>query len=131
LAAKSRNHETQSGSETKDGRSSLQRVRRGRNKKLHFVYIVRCAGGTLYTGYALDPAARAVVHNSGRGARYTSSRRPVELVYVEACRTRNQAFRRECELKTWTRAEKEALISETGAAVDPATSKTAMAAKTT
>jgi putative endonuclease len=50
------------------------------------------------------------VHNSGRGARYTAARRPVQLVYVERCRTRNQALRRECQLKRWTRARKEALI---------------------
>jgi putative endonuclease len=72
--------------------------------------MVRCAGGTLYTGYALDPTARTLAHNRGRGARYTASRRPVELVYVEPCRTKNQALRRELQLKRWTRARKEELI---------------------
>ena len=110
MATKPRDHETPVVSNKKD-RTPSGRIQRGRGKKIHFVYIVRCAGGTLYTGYALDPAARAVVHNSGRGARYTSSRRPVELVYVEPWRTRNQALRRECELKTWTRAKKEELIA--------------------
>jgi predicted GIY-YIG superfamily endonuclease len=79
---------------------------------MHFVYIVRCAGGTLYTGYAIDPTARTLAHNSGRGARYTAARRPVELVYVERCRTKNQALRREHQLKRWTRAKKEDLIAD-------------------
>jgi putative endonuclease len=81
---------------------------------MHFVYIVRCAGGTLYTGYALDPAARTHAHNAGRGARYTAGRRPVQLVYVEPCRTKRQALRREHQLKRSTRAEKEALIADRG-----------------
>ena len=47
---------------------------------MHFVYMVRCADGTLYTGYARDPRRREQVHNSGRGAHYTACRRPVHLV---------------------------------------------------
>ena len=78
---------------------------------MHFVYIVRCADGTLYTGYARDPRARARVHNTGRGARYTAGRRPVRLVYVEAFRSIGKALRREHELKRWTRAEKRALVA--------------------
>jgi putative endonuclease len=80
--------------------------------RTHFVYIVRCAGGTLYTGYAIDPTARTLVHNSGRGARYTAGRRPVQLVYVEPYRTKNQALRREHQLKRWTRTRKEVLITQ-------------------
>jgi putative endonuclease len=77
---------------------------------VHFVYIVRCADGTLYTGYARDPRARVVVHNSGRGARYTSGRRPVRLVYSEECESLGAALSREYQLKCLTRARKEALI---------------------
>jgi putative endonuclease len=73
------------------------------------VYIVRCADGTLYTGYARDPQARAAAHNNGRGARYTSGRRPVALIYVEAFRSRGQALRREHAIKQWPRHKKEAL----------------------
>ena len=51
---------------------------------VHFVYIVRCRDGTLYTGYARDPKARVKMHNTGRGAKYTSGRRPVRLVYAES-----------------------------------------------
>jgi predicted GIY-YIG superfamily endonuclease len=83
---------------------------------VHFVYIVRCADGTLYTGYARDPDARAKAHNNGRGARYTSGRRPVALVYVEACRSRGEALSREHRLKLLRRERKEALIAKAGAA---------------
>jgi putative endonuclease len=77
----------------------------------HHVYIVRCSDGTLYTGYALDPVGRVDVHNSGRGARYTSGRRPVLLVYVEAFESIGDALRRERQLKRSTRAKKEALVA--------------------
>jgi predicted GIY-YIG superfamily endonuclease len=77
---------------------------------VHFVYIVRCADGTLYTGYARDPEARARAHNSGRGARYTSGRRPVVLVYSERCRSLGAALRREHALKRLRRDVKELLI---------------------
>jgi putative endonuclease len=73
--------------------------------------MVRCADGTLYTGYARDAHAREKVHNSGRGARYTSSRLPVCLVYTERCESRSDALKREHELKRCTRANKEALIA--------------------
>jgi predicted GIY-YIG superfamily endonuclease len=78
---------------------------------VHFVYIVRCADGTLYTGYARDPRAREKVHNSGRGARYTAGRRPVQLIYQEGFRSIGKALRREHALKQWPRAKKEALIA--------------------
>ena len=80
---------------------------------MHFVYIVRCADGTLYTGYARDPEARARAHNSGRGARYTSGRRPVVLVYAERCRSLGAALRREHALKRLPRVLKQALIATT------------------
>ena len=81
---------------------------------MYHVYIVRCADGTLYTGYAVDPRKREKAHNIGRGARYTSGRRPVSLVYSEAFESRSEALRRECQIKRWTRAEKEALIAGSG-----------------
>ena len=77
---------------------------------MHFVYIVRCADGTLYTGYARDPKARVKMHNAGRGARYTSGRRPVRLLYAESFASIGDALRRERALKRRSRAEKEALI---------------------
>lgn len=76
-----------------------------------FVYIVRCADDTLYTGWAVDVAARVRAHNAGRGARYTRARRPVTLLYCEAVPTRGDALRRERALKRWPRARKLALCA--------------------
>jgi putative endonuclease len=77
---------------------------------MHFVYIVRCADGSFYTGYARDPKARLRVHNAGRGARYTCARRPVRLVYSERFDTLSEALKREYELKQWPRTRKQALV---------------------
>ena len=54
---------------------------------MFFVYMVRCRDGSLYTGYARDPDARAKVHNAGKGSAYTRSRRPVSLIYAERCKS--------------------------------------------
>ena len=78
---------------------------------MHFIYIVQCADGTLYTGYARNPHEREKVHNRGCGARYTAGRRPVRLVYSEACASVGDALRREHQLKCWSRARKEALVA--------------------
>jgi putative endonuclease len=77
----------------------------------HFVYIVRCADGTLYSGYARDVAEREKVHNSGRGAHYTAGRRPVMVVHSECFGSKSEALKREHQLKRLTRAKKEALIA--------------------
>lgn len=76
----------------------------------NFVYILRCADGTLYIGWTTDLAARIDAHNGGRGAKYTRSRRPVQLVYAEACRSRSDALRREAAMKQLSRTEKLDLI---------------------
>jgi putative endonuclease len=77
-----------------------------------FVYMVRCADESLYTGIAKDVARRVGEHNAGGilGARYTRPRRPVELVYTEAVETRAEAARREYEIKQLTRQEKGELV---------------------
>ena len=83
-----------------------------------FVYIVECTDGTLYTGWAMDVQARVKVHNAGRGARYTRSRRPVRLRYWERHPDRAAAMRRERQLKRLPRAKKLSLIDafqDTGA----------------
>ena len=77
----------------------------------HWVYIVRCKDGSLYTGYAKDPNARLARHNSGKGAKYTAGRRPVALVFTQKFRSLSRALKREHEVKQWTRAKKEALVS--------------------
>ncbi|AYX88891.1 GIY-YIG nuclease family protein [Staphylococcus cohnii] len=78
----------------------------------HFIYIVRCKDGSLYTGYAKDIEQRVAKHNSGQGAKYTKIRRPVELVYQEVFDTKSEAMKREYEIKTFSRQEKLQLISE-------------------
>jgi predicted GIY-YIG superfamily endonuclease len=78
---------------------------------MFFVYMVRCADGTLYTGLARDPHARVQVHNSGKGAKYTRARLPVSLVYAERCESLSAALKRERQLKPWRRTRKEALIA--------------------
>ena len=65
----------------------------------HFVYIVKCNDGSLYTGYAKDVEARVGKHNDGKGAKYTKIRRPVELVYQEMYETKSDALKREYEIK--------------------------------
>ena len=71
-----------------------------------FVYIVRCADGMLYTGWALDVTRRVQAHNAGRGSRYTRAHRPVELVYSEELPTRLEAMKREVAIKRYPRAKK-------------------------
>ena len=77
------------------------------------VYLLRCADGTLYAGSTTDVEARAQAHNEGRGAKYTSGRRPVAVVFQEACGSRSAALRREHALKRLTRFDKETLIAGT------------------
>ena len=76
-----------------------------------YVYILRCADDTLYTGITTDLERRVREHNgTSRGARYTRTRRPVELVYYEESDGRADATRREGEIKEMTSARKRALI---------------------
>ena len=77
-----------------------------------FVYMVRCADGSLYTGYTNDVKRREAVHNTGKGAKYTKSRLPVMLVYQEGFEDRSEALKRECAIKKLTKAQKEALITQ-------------------
>lgn len=76
------------------------------------VYMVRCADGSLYTGISVEVTRRVAEHNSSDqlGARYTRTRRPVELVYCEAVSSRSAASRREREIKRLPRQKKEALL---------------------
>lgn len=77
-----------------------------------FCYILECADGSYYTGWSNDPERRLRVHNAGRGARYTRSRRPVRLVYVEELPDRTSAMRRERQIKGLARKQKERLIQQ-------------------
>ncbi|MBN2225976.1 MAG: GIY-YIG nuclease family protein [candidate division Zixibacteria bacterium] len=77
-----------------------------------FVYILQCRDQSYYTGITKDVDRRLDSHNLGRGARYTRSRRPCRLVYVEECKNESAARRREREIKSWRRERKRKLINE-------------------
>ncbi len=79
-----------------------------------FVYIVRCADESLYTGIARDVPGRIVQHNLGKGARYTRSRLPVQVVYQEGAADRGAALRREMAIKRLPRSAKLALFEAAG-----------------
>lgn len=76
-----------------------------------FVYVLRCGDGSLYTGVTVDLDARVACHNTGKGAAYTRSRLPVEMVWSEAAADRGAALRRELAIKRLSRAAKLTLIS--------------------
>ena len=70
------------------------------------LYILRCGDGTLYTGITTDVERRLEEHRSGKGAKYTRGRAPLELVYREECDDKSAALKREIEIKKLTREEK-------------------------
>ena len=76
-----------------------------------YCYIVECADGTYYTGWAVDPEKRTDVHNKGKGAKYTKMCLPVKLVYVEEQPDRSTALKRERAIKKMTREKKQKLFS--------------------
>lgn len=76
-----------------------------------YLYILRCGDGTLYTGITTDVQKRLETHRSGKGAKYTRGRQPLELVYREICENHSAALKRELEVKKLTRQEKETLIA--------------------
>lgn len=79
---------------------------------MNYTYIVKCEDGSLYTGWTTDLEKRVKCHNSGRGAKYTRTRRPVELVYYETFSTKQEAMQREWEIKHLQRQEKLRLIEK-------------------
>ena len=74
-----------------------------------YLYMVRCADDTIYTGISIDVQARVTKHNSGRGAKYTSTRLPVRLIYSESQPDRITAMKREIQVKRWSRKLKDNL----------------------
>ena len=77
---------------------------------MYYVYILRCADNTLYTGYTNDIESRVNLHNEGLASKYTRSRLPVHLKYFEEYKTQSEALKRECEIKKLSRIEKIKLI---------------------
>lgn len=76
-----------------------------------YTYMVRCADHSLYTGWTVALDQRVAAHNSGQGAKYTKSRRPVTLVYYEVFEDKRDAMRREYAIKQLTKKEKEKLVA--------------------
>lgn len=79
-------------------------------RKKHYAYMLRCSDGSIYSGYTTDPHRRKKVHNCGKGAKYTKTRRPVELVYFEEFDNKIDAMKREYAFKQLTHKEKEEII---------------------
>ena len=77
-----------------------------------FVYLLRCGDGSLYTGSTNDVSRRLAAHQRGKGAKYTRSRLPVELVYQEEAPDQSAALRREAAIKRMTRQQKLGLVRE-------------------
>ncbi len=77
---------------------------------MNYTYIVKCSDKTFYTGWTNDLKKRIEMHNSGKGAKYTKARLPVELVYYEAFDTKEEAMSREWHIKRLSRSEKQKLI---------------------
>ncbi|MBQ2776903.1 MAG: GIY-YIG nuclease family protein [Peptococcaceae bacterium] len=78
----------------------------------YFTYMVLCSDNTLYTGYTDNLKRRMEMHNSGKGAKYTKARLPVELVYWEKHTTKRKAMQQEYAIKQLTRAQKLKLLPE-------------------
>lgn len=78
---------------------------------MNYTYIVQCSDGTYYTGWTNNLQNRVATHNSGKGAKYTRARLPVQLVYYEEYATKSEAMKREYAIKRLSRKEKEKLIS--------------------
>ncbi len=77
-----------------------------------YCYILECADGTYYTGWTTDPERRVKQHNKGTGARYTKTRRPVRLVYLEEQPDKVTALKRELAIKKLKRVQKSKLVEE-------------------
>ena len=77
---------------------------------MFYVYVLRCADGSLYCGYTNDVEKRFEKHKSGKGAKYTRSHLPLEIVYVEEFENKSDALKREHEIKSMTRSQKEKLL---------------------
>ena len=78
---------------------------------MNYTYILKCGDGSLCTGWTNDLEKRIKCHNAGKGAKYTKSRLPVELAYYESFVTKEEAMRREWEIKRLSRKDKLKLLT--------------------
>ena len=83
-------------------------------ESIWYLYILRCKDGTLYTGITTDVEKRLEAHRSGRGAKYTRGRAPLELVYRETCGSHSDALKQEHQIKALSREDKQKLIENQG-----------------
>lgn len=81
---------------------------------MNYAYLVRCSDNSLYAGWTNDIEKRLKSHNDGTGAKYTKSRRPVTLAYLEEFETKSEAMKREAALKKMTHKQKEELVADWG-----------------
>ena len=81
---------------------------------MNYAYLVRCSDNSLYAGWTNDIEKRLKSHNDGTGAKYTKSRRPVMLAYLEEFETKSEAMKREAALKKMTHKQKEELVADWG-----------------
>lgn len=79
---------------------------------MNYIYILKCADSSLYTGWTTNLEKRVIAHNNGNGAKFTRSRLPVKLVYYEEYENKSDALKRECAIKKLSREEKLRLISK-------------------
>lgn len=79
---------------------------------MNYTYILKCKDGSYYTGWTNDLNKRLQAHNDGKGAKYTKYRRPVQLVYYETFKSKQEAMSREYAIKHLSRKEKEELIQD-------------------
>ncbi len=89
-----------------------EKKRSKRRGEQWFLYILKCADSSLYTGIAKDIQKRFQMHSEGKGARYTRTRRPLEIVYQETCKSRTHALIREYTVKALPKPKKLALVDE-------------------
>lgn len=89
--------------------SSASKLKSSPRKKGHFVYVIECMDGRFYTGYTNNLQKRMLAHTEGKGAKFTRSFGFKKMLYNEAYHTKSRAMKREAEIKSLTRSEKEKL----------------------
>ena len=99
---------TKKTEETETKNASVKKAEKlsGNAAARNYTYILKCGDGSLYTGWTNDIAARLEQHRSGKGAKYTRGRGPLELVYLEVHDTKSEAMSREARIKRFTKREK-------------------------
>lgn len=102
-----------------DGMRAKEAKAPRKRREKWFLYILKCADLSLYTGITKDLKRRFKMHSEGKAARYTRTRLPVEMVYRETCRSRAEALTRECAVKALPKPKKLALIGLIGSKRKP------------